>query len=167
MKRIALLGVFLFFNTASQANHQFAMGSVGLHHHFHHYPIGYRAVWGVPWAYWTGYTFAYGYGASYYYVGNNYGSISYSTTTGAYGWSVNWSDPYTARSVSMRGCRAADCREVMWFANACGALANSETDKKVFGWAWNTYGSLAEQTAMDECSRGARDCRIIVSLCTR
>ena len=57
-----------------------------------------------------------------------YGSIAYSQQSGSYGWSIDAYSQADAENSAMNECyrRAGDCKIVMSFRNACGAVAVGE-----------------------------------------
>ncbi len=78
----------------------------------------------------------------------NHGAIAYSSSTGRCGWSVDYSNSNSAGNAAERECGRSDCRTVLTFRNACGALATSSSSA---GWAWAGSRSQAEQSALNEC----------------
>lgn len=178
-----LLGGFLLLSSlAFGTNHvtvgvnahvgHLAMGSVAYGHWYHGYPYGWAypgAYYANPYAYWNGYgyTYGYGYGPVYGYR-NLYGAISYSASTGIYGWSTGRATLSQAQNDAAAWCAngADDCKNLMWFANSCAALSKSKTKKEVVGWAWNQYASVARSRAQRECSRYADDCVSEGSVCS-
>lgn len=97
-----------------------------------------------------------------------YGAVSYSPRTGAYGASYNMSTRSNAQRRAQRECanRASrnDCRVVIWFRNACGALANNEDGAYGSGWAGNRAN--AERQALRSCHQNGNNCGIVVWACT-
>jgi len=96
-----------------------------------------------------------------------YGSIAFSQDSGAYGYSWNYSTRNTAERRALRECRSQGrgCQVIMWFRNACAALAVGYGN--AYGWAWNTSRRQARIRALDECSSRADRCRIRVDVCSR
>jgi hypothetical protein len=99
-------------------------------------------------------------GAAY----DNYGAIAYSKNTGAWGTSYNFSTRSAAESHALRRCGRGDCRIIVWFKNACGALAVG--DNGAFGWGWAGSRATAEAIALTECSARARGCHVRCWACT-
>ena len=68
-----------------------------------------------------------------------------------------------ARDAALKRCfelSKIDCQEVLWFRNACGALAIS-IDKTKRGVAWSVLEDDAERRANAGCTEeGGRDCHI-------
>lgn len=170
---LALLGLLLLSTQAATANFngRFAMGSLMHGHYFHGYPAGWNIGWGVPYGYWNGVGFQYGYIGNYnypyyYYRWNMFGAIAYNEKTGVSGWTTNYGYQEQASKDAVGYC-GQDCKTVMWFANACAALAVSQTDKSKAGWAWAPNVYLAQSQAKRECARRAEDCQIEIRVCTR
>lgn len=94
-----------------------------------------------------------------------YGAITYSPSTGAHGWSNDYTSRSEAESVALANCRkhAGDCIEPVWFRSACGALAVGPNG---YGTAWGTSRSLAESKALTTCQRWSMDCSIMRWVCT-
>ncbi|MDJ0678137.1 MAG: DUF4189 domain-containing protein [Calothrix sp. MO_167.B42] len=99
----------------------------------------------------------------------NYGSIAYSTSTGAMGWSTNYGTRTAAERRARRECEryagSGDCKPVVWVRNACAALATA--NNRAYGWAWNTRRYLATQRALEECSKRGGSCKIRRVICPR
>lgn len=95
----------------------------------------------------------------------NYGAIAYSPSTGAWGRSWDYRTRRTAERRAMRHCRrrARDCR-VLWFRNACGAVAVGRNG----GWgsAWGRTKNAAFRNARAQCRRYDGGCRVRVWQCT-
>jgi len=93
-------------------------------------------------------------------------SIAYSPSTGAYGYSYNQPDAYSAEEVAYMNCNeyAVDCDIVLTFENACGALAVGED----LGWgtAWNYDFQTAEIDALDSCQQNSNSCQIQALFCS-
>lgn len=95
---------------------------------------------------------------------NEYGSAAFRATTsrwGGYGIANNTSRA-EARADALSVC-GSDCQEVLWFRNACGAIAKS-TDNTRGGAGWGTSESSAGEEAIAACSRaGGQGCRVATS----
>jgi hypothetical protein len=179
MKSAKLIGVFLVWSgLVLGASHggmsgharpgvHPSMGSVANGHHFHGFPRGMGGVYVNPYAYWNGYGYSYGTGSVYGY-GNSFGAVSYSPSTGIYGWATGFAALYNAQNQAALNCSASatDCRNLMWFANTCAALSISATNKSAVGWAWNTHAATAQYNAQFECGRYANDCIDQGSVCS-
>jgi len=96
-----------------------------------------------------------------------YGSIAFSEDSGAWGYSHGYSSRSAAKGRALRACRARGdgCRIVVWFRNACGALAVGRGN--VYGWSWNTSRARARRRALAECRARTSGCRIRVTVCSR
>lgn len=99
----------------------------------------------------------------------NYGSIAYSTSTGAMGWSTNYRTRTAAERRARRECErysgSGDCKPVVWVRNACAALATASN--RAYGWAWNTRRDRAVQRSLVECSKRGRSCKVRRVICPR
>lgn len=98
---------------------------------------------------------------------DEWGSIAFSPRTGANGYSHNYDARSTAQSWAMYYCegRANDCRIVVNFRNACGALAQGNAG----GWGanWGINRAAAETNAMNICRTHDRGCRVIRWVCSK
>jgi len=100
-----------------------------------------------------------------------YGSTAFSQDSGGgYAWGMAWSygSLSEARNGAISECRrhgGTNCFEVVWFRDACGALAIG--DNNGYGSGWGTSSSLAEQYALNSCRSYNRNCRIAISRCAR
>jgi hypothetical protein len=94
-----------------------------------------------------------------------FGAIAYSPTTRAHGWAKDHPSREAAERAALSGCRkhAADCSAVLWFKNACGALA---TGPKGGGWAWDQTQSVADQGAISACAKHSPACTVKRRVCT-
>jgi serine/threonine-protein kinase len=97
----------------------------------------------------------------------SYGAIAYATSSGVWGYSYGYSSRGGAESRALRECRSRGrgCRAIVWFREACGALATGRNNG--YGWAWNTSRRAARQRAMAECRNRTSGCRIRVDVCSR
>jgi len=95
-----------------------------------------------------------------------YGAIAYSPSNGVWGYSYDYGSRAAAERRAMRECRArgAGCRPVVWFRNACGALATGRGD--AYGWAWNNSRAQARRRALRECRNRTTGCRLRVDVCS-
>lgn len=94
-----------------------------------------------------------------------FGAIAYSPLTGADGWAKDHPSRRAAERAALEGCRehAKDCRPIVWFKNACGALAISD---KAYGWGWGTTQDLADAEAIKACGKHAKGCKVKRQVCT-
>ena len=95
-----------------------------------------------------------------------YGAIAYSSSSGGWGYSYNYGSRGAAERRALRECRVrgGGCRTVVWFRNACGALASGRGN--AYGWSWNTSRAVARRRAMRECRARTSGCRIRVDVCS-
>ena len=102
---------------------------------------------------------------------NRYGSIVFSQESGGgYAAGMAWSfdSRSAARDRAIGECRGRggrNCSEIVWFRDACGALAIG--DNNGYGSGWGTSTSIAENYAMSSCRSANRNCRIAFSRCAR
>jgi len=92
-----------------------------------------------------------------------YGAFAVSTATGDVGWAINSSTQSGAESLARSKCGASSCAGVLWFRNACGALAQSQNDSS-WGWAWSTTRQEAITKAFGYVTGG--NPKVIVAKCT-
>ena len=95
-----------------------------------------------------------------------YGAISYSKTTRSLGYVYDLDSQDEAESAALVACSdfAADCEPMIWFRNACGALAVSSDG--AWGSNWGEDEATAEKKALDGCGQYAKDCQIVRWVCT-
>ncbi len=95
-----------------------------------------------------------------------HGAIAFSQTTGAIGWSYDFSTRGGAENRAMSECRkhGGGCRVATWFKNACGALAVGNGNAYGGSWAANRFE--AESKAMSLCSAESRNCTVRRWVCT-
>jgi hypothetical protein len=90
---------------------------------------------------------------------DRYGAIAFSETSRAEGWSYEHLTRSSAEQRALNECalHADDCQVVIWFRNACGALAVGR------GNAWGASSGNSRQAALDaatrDCSHDADDCK--------
>lgn len=95
--------------------------------------------------------------------GNAFGAIAYSPSTQMYGSSVEQSRQ-AAEASALRDCltktKSVDCRTLVWFKNAWGALAIGNNGAA--GGAWSANEGNAKRSAIKLCSQyGGTSCRVI------
>lgn len=97
---------------------------------------------------------------------NYFGAIAYSPKTGAHGWAKDHPSREAAERAALAGCRkyANDCRGVVWFRNACGALATGL--KREYGSAWGETQAAADSEALKLCAKYSKTCTIKQRVCT-
>jgi uncharacterized protein DUF4189 len=102
--------------------------------------------------------------------GDRHGAIAYSARKEVYGYSRDYDSPKTAGEAAVRNCRgqdrgADDCRVLVAFHNACGALALG--DRGAHGSAWGQSGREAATKALNECRpHGGASCKIQRQVCS-
>jgi hypothetical protein len=94
-----------------------------------------------------------------------YGAIAYSLGTGAHGWANDHPSRAAAEKAALANCRkfAKDCKAVVWFKNACGAIA---VGSKGYGWGWGEKQAAAEIEALKSCSKHTMGCTVHRHVCT-
>lgn len=103
-------------------------------------------------------------------AGERFGAIAYSEGSGAYGYSYDMGSRNAADRRAERECRrrsgsAGDCRVLVWFQGACGALAKDR--RGPYGSAWGYTAQEAEAKAMQICrNHGGTDCRVQEIVCS-
>ena len=96
---------------------------------------------------------------------DHYGAIAYSSRTKAHGWAKDFPSRAAAEKAALGGCakHADDCKPVLWFKNACGALA---TGPKGAGWAWAESQGTADRSALSACGKHSSACTVKQRVCT-
>jgi hypothetical protein len=96
---------------------------------------------------------------------DHYGAIAYSPAKRAHGWAKDHPSREAAERAAVAACgkHAADCQPVLWFKNACGALA---TGPKGAGWAWNPDQQTADTAALGVCGKHSKACTVKQRVCT-
>jgi serine/threonine-protein kinase len=97
---------------------------------------------------------------------NYFGAIAYSTTSGAYGYSYDYPtrSEAEARAISECRTRGSGCEVVIWYRNACGALATAPNGAR--GWAWAATRKKAQNSALEYCrNHGGDDCGVLCWSC--
>ncbi|WP_374448774.1 DUF4189 domain-containing protein [Stella sp.] len=104
-------------------------------------------------------------------AGRAFGAIAYSRTTGDYGYAHGQPSRARAEQVALGFCtgqrnRAADCAVLVWFWNACAALATAGNG--AFGSDHAADRGAAQQSALRICSSyGGANCRVVQTVCSR
>ncbi len=96
-------------------------------------------------------------------IAENFGAIAYSQDSGANGYSVDYQSRGGAEERALQEC-GRGCRVVIWFKNACAALATG--DDNAYGTGWSSSRGRAEGIAMSECNARASNCGILRWACT-
>jgi len=81
---------------------------------------------------------------------SRYDAIAYSPSTRRCGSSWDYQNRAGAESRAVSECGVADCTALLWFQNACGALAVGENGR--YGYAWAGTRTEAEQSALNYCN---------------
>lgn len=99
-----------------------------------------------------------------------HGAIAYSERKEVYGYSYDFGSERDASSAAVSNCRkedsgATDCKVVVTFRNACGALALG--DKGAYGSAWGNSQREASNKALVECRPyGGASCKVERQVCS-
>ena len=96
---------------------------------------------------------------------DRYGSIAYSRSTGAIGYSYGHYSQADAERSARQNCDATDAEIVGWVKNAYAALAVGD-DVSQYGWSWSTCRETAQQEALTYCQERTTNCRIATTLFT-
>lgn len=96
---------------------------------------------------------------------NYFGAIAYSRNSGAIGYSYDHASRSSAEGRAMNECRAKGrgCKVVLWFKNACGAVAGGSDG---WGSGWGGNRQVAERQATNSCSNYSGGCRVLTWACT-
>jgi len=96
-----------------------------------------------------------------------FGAIAYSKNTGSYGSSHNYSSRSGAEEEALSGCSsyADDCRVVVYFRNACGALAVGSN--RGYGYGWSAGRSQAQDIALGNCEANDSGCHVTSWTCSK
>lgn len=92
-----------------------------------------------------------------------YGAISYSPSTGKYGYSYDYNYRSGAESAARNQCARRDCSTLLWFRNACGSLA---VGRNGYGSGWGSNRARAKREALKSCRRYTGGCRVVNTICT-
>jgi hypothetical protein len=96
-----------------------------------------------------------------------FGAIAYSVETGSYGIATGYTYREAAELDAHDTCYgngAPDCNVVVWWRDACGALALS--DNGVYGSAWSDTIDAAHRAAISYCVfEGGEACYLEASNC--
>ena len=93
-----------------------------------------------------------------------WGAIAISPTTGRVGYSQGLNSAIEAEQAAVGLCKARDCRAVVNFTNACGAVAQAFNAS----WAWGRDRSStgAQNRALISCSQYGAGCRAVGWICS-
>jgi hypothetical protein len=101
---------------------------------------------------------------------NKYGAVAFDDSRNSYGWSIKHDSLAEAEYAAIADCGGAFCKTVATFQNSCVAFAGGRN--RVNGFAGfsefhRNNPKIAEQRALNACSRKANNCHILVSDCSR
>jgi ABC-type sugar transport system substrate-binding protein len=98
-------------------------------------------------------------------VALGWGAIAISPTTGRVGYSKGLNSAIEAELAAVGLCKARDCRAVVNFTNACGAVAQSIQNTS---WAWGRDRSSAgaQNRALISCTQYGAGCRVAGWICS-
>jgi serine/threonine-protein kinase len=94
---------------------------------------------------------------------DHYGAIAFSTGSGALGWAYDYGSRGEAEDEAVSQC-GGGCSAVLWFRNACGAIATSSDHS--YGTGWASSRGEAESIALNGCRKHADDCGVQRWVCT-
>ncbi|MCS6782706.1 MAG: DUF4189 domain-containing protein [Gloeomargarita sp. SKYBB_i_bin120] len=99
-----------------------------------------------------------------------FGAIAYNNVDGVYGYGYNFPDRASAEKRALQECEQVSggkpCEVLVWFHNACGALARDS--RNYAGGGWGTTPEIARQEALASChSVGGADCVVVETVCTK
>jgi Domain of unknown function (DUF4189) len=94
---------------------------------------------------------------------DHYGAIAFSEDSGADGYSTDYSTQGGAEERALQEC-GGGCKVVLWFKNACGALAVGRDNG--YGTGYAPSSGEAQTIAMTECSKNSTNCSIKRWECT-
>ena len=97
-------------------------------------------------------------------LANYFGAIAFSQDTGSVGYSYDYGNQAGAEGRAMQECRDRGCMVVVWFENACGALAIG--DGNGYGTGWAGTRADAEQIALSNCVQYTTNCSNNTWSCT-
>ena len=93
-----------------------------------------------------------------------WGAIAISPTTGRVGYSQGLNSAIEAEQAAVGLCKARDCRAVVNFTNACGAVAQAFNTS--WGWGWDHSSIGAQNKALISCSQYGAGCRVAGWICS-
>ena len=96
-----------------------------------------------------------------------FGAIAYSTGTGSHGFSYGYPTRGQAERVALGNCAAYahDCQVLVYFYNACGALAVGR--HLGYGYAWNASRAAARSAALANCRVNDSGCKVVRWVCSQ
>src|SRR6478672_13848458 len=94
-----------------------------------------------------------------------WGAIAISATTGGVGYSAGRNSAIEAEQAAVGLCKARDCRAVVNFTKACGAVAQS-IENTSWGWGLDHDSTGAQNKALVSCSQHGAGCRVVGWICS-
>ena len=93
-----------------------------------------------------------------------WGAIAISQEAGRVGYSKGLNSAIQAERAAIGLCNVRDCRAVVNFTNACGAVAQASDTN----WAWgrDRTGAGAQRSALISCTRFGPGCRVVGWVCS-
>ncbi len=82
-----------------------------------------------------------------------WGAMAISQRTGNTSYAIDYGSANAAGAAAVNACRAADCQAVVYFANACGAVAQARDLS--WGSGWGSSLSIAKSWAIAGAGYGA------------
>jgi len=82
-----------------------------------------------------------------------WGALAISIRTGNTSSAIDYGSAVAATNAAINACHAYDCQWVVYFANACGAVAQAQNLS--WGWGWSASLSVAESLATSKAGYGA------------
>jgi Domain of unknown function (DUF4189) len=94
-----------------------------------------------------------------------FGAIAYSDKAQKYAWANNYPDRDDATKAGLEFCakNGPECRVVLWFRNACGALVTGPNGHRA---AWAENRKVAINRATKLCAERSAACKLTRSFCT-
>jgi len=93
-----------------------------------------------------------------------WGAIAISPATGRVGYSKGQNSAVEAELAAVGLCKASDCRAVVNFTKACGAVAQAPNAS--WAWGWDHSDTGAQKRALVSCSRYGAGCRVVGWICS-
>ncbi len=103
---------------------------------------------------------------------NKYGAIAYNPSSQRAGSASHYRSQRQANRAAKRKCGYGNCRIVVRFRNACGALARGRSKydrhRHIYAGGWSVNRRTARSKARRACyRRGGRSCRILKTTCSK
>ena len=96
-------------------------------------------------------------------LADNFGAIAFSQSNGTNGYSYDFGSQGEAEEKALQEC-GPGCEVVIWFKNACGALATGSGNG--YGTGWSSARGEAESIALSKCSENTSGCQVVRWACT-